>query len=58
MPHAKTESDIRHGDRRIHKAVRLLIAVIACIATYALLMALFDTRRPTTAEPPAPSTSP
>jgi hypothetical protein len=43
--HAETE--VRHGDRRFHRTLRVVVGIAACLATYALLMALFDTRRPT-----------
>ena len=43
---AEARAAVRSDDRRIHRVLRLIIAVIACVATYALLMAAFDTAAP------------
>jgi hypothetical protein len=40
---------VRQVDRRIHRVLRLMIAIIACGTTYVLLMAWLDTTAP---EPP------
>ena len=37
------EVQTRGGDRRIHRVLRVVIALIAFMTTYALLMALLDT---------------
>jgi hypothetical protein len=48
--HRGDRAETRHTDRRIHRGLRVLIAILAGVATYALLMALLDTRRPAARE--------
>jgi hypothetical protein len=47
------QASVRHADRRFHRGLHVLVGVVACVATYALLMALFDTRRPPAGRSPA-----
>ena len=45
------QTEVRRGDRRFRRGLRVVVGVVACLATYALLMALLDTRK--SSEPPS-----
>ena len=51
----RDEAHVRRGDRRIHKVLRVVIAIVAFVATYALLMALLDTTSVPTSEGSGPA---
>jgi hypothetical protein len=39
----RDEVNVKHDDRRVHRRIRVVIAIVACVATYAILMAWLDT---------------
>jgi hypothetical protein len=56
--HRGERAEVRGTDRRIHRGLRVVIAIITGVTTYVLLMAAFDTRRPVKPETPLRDAAP